>query len=172
MLIKMNDDDDNEADPGPMPLLEDCDSADERERLEASQRVLAQSRAVRKQIEQAQKIQQARLAEEVRRARDKEEAAMAATSALLAAQIKRKQSIEAAPEPETLYADAHDVDVQGADVEMEGAHAEEGCGNQHPRQARCAVQSAFHNRPPRRRRQRSGRLRGPQVPRARGIPFS
>mmetsp|Transcript_8367 Transcript_8367/g.23675 ORF Transcript_8367/g.23675 Transcript_8367/m.23675 type:complete len:714 (-) Transcript_8367:829-2970(-) len=103
MLIKMNDDDDNEADPGPMPLLEDCDSADERERLEASQRVLAQSRAVRKQKEQAQKIQQARLAEEVRRARDKEEAAMAATSALLAAQIKRKQlrSIEAAPEPET-----------------------------------------------------------------------
>ena len=102
MLIKMNDDDDNEADPGPMPLLEDCDSADERERLEASQRVLAQSRAVRKQIEQAQKIQQARLAEEVRRARDKEEAAMAATSALLAAQIKRKQSIEAAREPETI----------------------------------------------------------------------
>ena len=84
----MNDDDDNEADPGPMPLLEDCDSADERERLEASQRDLAQSRAVRKQIEQAQKIQQARFAEEVRRARDKEEAAMAATSALLAAHNK------------------------------------------------------------------------------------
>ena len=101
--------DDEEADSGPMPLLVDCLLADLNARHEAQQQVLAQSRAVRKQKEQAQKIQQARLAEEVRRARDKEEAAMAATSALLAAQIKRRQSIEAGPYLEALQARSLEV---------------------------------------------------------------
>ena len=77
MLIKMIDDDDDEADPGPMPQLEDMDSRVSalRAQLEAVEKEEALSRAVRKQKDdalQAQKIYQARLAEEASKARDKE----------------------------------------------------------------------------------------------------
>ena len=103
-MIKMNDDD--EADPGPMPQLEDMDSRVSalRAQLEAVEKEEALSRAVRKQKDdalQAQKIYQARLAEEARKARDKELAASAAKSELLA-KIEHAKSVEAAPEPETI----------------------------------------------------------------------
>ena len=105
MLIKIDDDDD-EANPGPMPQLEDMNPylSTLRAEFEALDREEAQSRAVRKQKDdalQAQKIYQARLSEEARKARDKELAASRAKSALLA-EIERAKSVEAAPEPETL----------------------------------------------------------------------
>ena len=87
MLIKMNDDD--EADPGPMPQLEDMNPylSALRAQLESADKEEAQLRAVRRQKDdalQAQKIYQARLAEEASKARDKELAASVAKSALLA----------------------------------------------------------------------------------------
>ena len=55
MLIKMIDDDDDEANPGPMPQLEDMDPhlSALRAQLEALDREEAQSRAVRKQKDDA-----------------------------------------------------------------------------------------------------------------------
>ena len=105
MLIKIDDDDD-EANPGPMPQLEDMNPylSALRAQLEALDKEEAQSRAVRKQKDdalQAQAIHHARLKEEARKARDKELAASRAKSALLA-RIERARSVEAAPEPETL----------------------------------------------------------------------
>ena len=75
MLIKMIDDD-NE-DPGPMPTLEGCVLADLNARHEAQQQVLAESRAVSKQKDdalEAQMLRMARAVEERRKARDKEDA--------------------------------------------------------------------------------------------------
>ena len=103
MLIEIDDDD--EANPGPMPQLEDMNPylSTLRAQLEAADKE-AQLRAVRRQKDdalQAQKIYQARLSEEASKARDKELAASVAKSALLA-EIERAKSVEAAPEPETL----------------------------------------------------------------------
>ena len=104
MLIEIDDDD--EANPGPMPQLEDMNPylSALRAQLESADKEEAQLRAVRRQKDdalQAQKIYQARLAEEASKARDKELAASVAKSALLA-EIERAKSVEAAPEPETL----------------------------------------------------------------------
>ena len=104
MLIEIDDDD--EANPGPMPQLEDMNPylSGLRAQLEAADKEEAQLRAVRRQKDdalQAQKIYQARLAEEASKARDKELAASVAKSALLA-EIERAKSVEAAPEPETI----------------------------------------------------------------------
>ena len=82
-------DDDDEANPGPMPQLEDMNPylSALRAQLEAADKEEAQTRAVRRQKDdalQAQKIYQARLAEEASKARDKELAASVAKSALLA----------------------------------------------------------------------------------------
>ena len=77
--------DDEEADSGPMPLLVDCLLADLNARHEAQQQVLAQSRAVSKQMDdalQAQMLRMARAVEERRKARDKYEADWAVASAL------------------------------------------------------------------------------------------
>ena len=94
--------DDEEADSGPMPLLVDCLFADLNARHEAQQQVLAQSRAVSKQMDdalQAQMLRMARAVEERRKARDKYEADWAVASALsLLAKIERTTSIEAVPE--------------------------------------------------------------------------
>ena len=104
MLIEIDDDD--EANPGPMPQLEDMNPylSALRAQLESADKEEAQLRAVRRQKDdalQAQKIYQARLAEEASKARDKELAASVAKSALLA-EIERAKSVEAAPEPETI----------------------------------------------------------------------
>ena len=94
--------DDEEADSGPMPLLVDCLLADLNARHEAQQQVLAQSRAVSKQMDdalQAQMLRMARAVEERRKARDKYEADWAVASALsLLAKIERTTSVEAVPE--------------------------------------------------------------------------
>ena len=91
--------DDEEADSGPMPLLVDCLLADLNARHEAQQQVLAQSRAVSKQMDdalQAQMLRMARAVEERRKARDKYEADWAVASALsLLAKIERTTSVEA-----------------------------------------------------------------------------
>ena len=102
MLIKMNDDEEAE-DPGPMPPLEGMALSAEHAQLEALAKEEAESRAVRKQKEdalQAMEINKARLAEEARKARDKELAASRAKSALLA-KIELAKSVEVVP-PETL----------------------------------------------------------------------
>jgi hypothetical protein len=100
-LIKMIEDDE-EADSGPMPLLVDCLLADLNARHEAQQQVLAQSRAVSKQMDdalQAQMLRMARAVEERRKARDKYKADWAVASALsLLAKIERTTSVEAVPE--------------------------------------------------------------------------
>ena len=98
-------DDDKAEDPGPMPQLEDMDPRVSalRAQLEAADREAAQSRAVRKQKDDALQILQARATEEVNKARDKEAADVAVRSALRAlVEIERAKSIEAAPEPETI----------------------------------------------------------------------
>ena len=98
-------DEDNE-DPGPMPTLEGCVLADLNARHEAQQQVLAQSRAVSKQKDDALEalmLRVARAMEERRKARDKYEADSAVASALLLlAEIERTKSVEAVPEPVTL----------------------------------------------------------------------
>ena len=104
MLIKMIDDDD-EANPGPMPQLEDMNPylSALRAELEDLEREEARLRAVRKQKDDALQILQARATEEVNKARDKEAADVAVRSALRAlVEIERAKSIEAAPEPETI----------------------------------------------------------------------
>jgi len=53
--------DDEEADSGPMPLLVDCLLADLNARHEAQQQVLAQSRAVSKQMDDALQAQMLRM---------------------------------------------------------------------------------------------------------------
>ena len=94
-------DEDNE-DPGPMPTLEGCVLADLNARHEAQQQVLAQSRAVSKQKDDALEalmLRVARAMEETRKARDKYEADSAVASALaLLAKIERAKSVEAVPE--------------------------------------------------------------------------
>ena len=61
-------DEDNE-DPGPMPTLEGCVLADLNARHEAQQQVLAQSRAVSKQKDDALEALMLRMARAVRDAR-------------------------------------------------------------------------------------------------------